>query len=160
MRPAVPVLLAGAMALDGALSTARMGAPSAPVATLSVVAAVALGIGGSTGAIAGFGAGVVLDLLAGPASPGGVHALVGLAVGTCAGVARPRVLGPVGSGVAIGAPAVGGGAAVIVTLQGLATSASSLPVEMVAGGALAGAIACPMVVRFLRGSLPERAREA
>lgn len=160
MRPAVPLLLVGAMALDAVLGTARMGAPSAPVVTLSVVAAVALGIGRSTGAGAGFGAGVVLDLLAGPASPGGVHALVGLAVGTCAGMPRPRVLGPVGSGVAVGAPAVGAGTAVTLALQGLATSASSMPVDMVAIGALAGAVACPMVLRFLRGGLPERARAA
>lgn len=156
MRPAVPLLVVGAMAFDAVLGAARTGAPSVPVVTLSVVAAVALGVGRSAGAIAGFGAGVVLDLLAGPASPGGVHALVGLAVGTFAGAVRPRVLGPVGRGIAVGAPAVGTGTAVTLVLQGLATSAPALPAEMVGLGTLAGAVACPMVVRLLRGALSER----
>lgn len=73
----------------------------------SAVARIGLAAKGRTGGIAGFGAGVVLDLLAGLASPGGVHAFVGLAVGTVAGVARPRVLGPVVGGVTVGGSTVG-----------------------------------------------------
>lgn len=160
MRPAVPVVLAAATVLDAVLGTARMGAPSAPVVTLSVVAGIGLATKGRTGAFVGFGAGVVFDLLAGPASPGGVHALVGLAVGSVVGVARPRVRRPVSGGVVVGAAAAGGGTAVTLALQGLATSAASVSIGGVVLGALAGAIACPMVLRFLRGALPERAPAA
>lgn len=160
MRPVVPVVLVAAIVVDAVAGTARMGAPTVPVMTLSVVVAIALRTTGSVGAVAGFGAGVVVDLLAGPASPGGVHALVGLAVGMCAGALRPRLLGPVSAGAAVGAPVVAAGSAVTLALQGLATSASSLPIETVAIGALSGAIACPMVLRFLSKALPERRRAA
>lgn len=160
VRPAVPALLVVAIVLDAVVSTVRTGASTAPVVTLAVVAGIALAMGGSVGAIAGFGAGVVLDLLAGPASPGGVHAIVGLALGSCAGAVRPRLLGPVGGGVAVGAPAVAVASAGTVALQGLATSAWSVPVDIVAIGASSGAIACPMVVRFLRGPLPDGPRAA
>lgn len=160
MRPAMALVLVGALTLDALLGAARTGAPSAPVVTLSAVAGIGLAAKGRTGAITGFGAGVVLDLLAGPASPGGVHAFVGLAVGTVANVARPRVLGPVGGGVTVGGSTVGLGTAVTLALQGLAASASVLPVDMVVLGVLSGALTCPMVVRFLGGALPEPARAA
>jgi rod shape-determining protein MreD len=160
MRARVPVLVVLAIVLDTVVGTARTGAPTAPVVTLAVVAGIALGAPGSVGAIAGFGAGVVLDLLAGPASPGGVHALVGLTVGSCVGAVRPRLLGPIGSGLLIGAPVVVVAAAGTMALQGLAASGPTLPVDIVALGALSGALACAMVVRFLRGPLPGAPRTA
>lgn len=158
MRPAVASLTIVAMALDAGLAVARTGAPSVPVLTLAVVAAVGLAAGRSAGAVLGFVTGVVFDLLAGPASPGGVHALVGMAVGSGAALVRPRLLGVVGAAAVTGPLLVAAAAAATLAMQGLVASGSSPSVESVVAGTLAGAVACPMVVRWMDRPLSERLR--
>lgn len=156
MRPAVAALAIVAMVLDAGLAVARTGAPSVPILTLAVVAAVGLAAGRSAGAVLGFVTGVVFDLLAGPASPGGVHALVGMAVGSGAALARPRLLGDVSAAAVVGPLLVAAATAATLAMQGLVASGPSLSVESVAAGTLAGAVACPMVVRLVDRPLSER----
>lgn len=158
--PVIVALIGCAIVVDAAIGTFRIGAPAVPLATLCVVASIALAGGPSAGMLAGFGAGVVLDLTAGPASPGGVHALVGLALGVSAGTLRPRMLGPAGAGIAVGAPAVAIGAAVTLGLQGTLVPTTTAPLSVPAIAAVAGAVACPMVVRMLVGPLSQWSRAA
>lgn len=86
--PVATLLVCGVLA-DGLVAMVRTGTGGAPAITLSVVTALALIAGPYRGMLWGFAAGVVLDLLAGPAV-GGVYALGGIVTGAVAGVAGRR----------------------------------------------------------------------
>jgi hypothetical protein len=141
LRPVtLGALLACGITADATVAIVQTGAGSTPVVTVSVVTALALVDGPYRGMLIGFAAGVVLDLLAGPAV-GGVHALGGVAVGALAGAVggrapdRPR--GMALTGVVV-VPAVALG---VLTLHGLlGRPAVSF------GGALPWAVVCGAVV--------------
>jgi cell shape-determining protein MreD len=87
-RLAIVALLACALAADAALGVLSPAVARPPLMLLAVVAGVALSGGIRAGMVTGFGVGLVLDLLSGPESLAGVHALTALTVGAAAGVVR------------------------------------------------------------------------
>jgi rod shape-determining protein MreD len=150
-RLAVTMLLSFAMLGDAALGALQPAILRPPVLSLAVVAGVALIVGARVGMAVGFVAGVVLDMLSGPASLAGVHTLMALLIGVTVGLARRHVrhassmLATVAGGLA-----VAGAAVLFVLLHRLLGSAVGDLREAVVGQALAaGAIVTPIVQRAL-----------
>lgn len=125
-----------------------------PLLAFAVVAGVALSVGTRVGVVAGFGTGVALDLLSGPASLAGVYTLTALIVGSASGaLARRRRDAPSGSAAVAGALAVSTAAVVAVTLHRLFGYAIADVVSGVIGQGLAlGAVVTPLVRHALARS--------
>jgi rod shape-determining protein MreD len=150
-RLAITMLLSFAVLGDAALGALQPAILRPPVLSLAVVAGVALVVGARIGMAAGFVAGVVLDLLSGPASLAGVHTLMALLIGVAVGLGRRHVrhvssmLATVAGGVA-----VAGAAVLFVVLHRLLGSAVGDLRAAVVGQALAaGAIVAPIAQRTL-----------
>jgi rod shape-determining protein MreD len=150
-RLAITMLLSFAMLGDAALGALQPAILRPPVLSLAVVGGIALVVGARVGMAVGFVAGVVLDMLSGPASLAGVHTLMALLIGVTVGLARQHVrhassmLATVAGGLT-----VAGAAVFFVLLHRLLGSAVGDLRGAVVGQALAaGAIVTPIVQRTL-----------
>lgn len=151
-RTAITALLSCAVLGDAALGALQPATARPPLLSLAVVAGVALFAGARVGMVTGFVAGVLLDMLSGPASLAGVHTLTTLLVGTVVGYGRRHPLYPsfVVAAVA-GGLAVAGAAALSVVLHRLVGSAVGHLFGAVVVHALAvGSVVTPIVQRTLR----------
>lgn len=147
LRAAALVVIGGALVVDAALGVLPGARVAAPSCTVAAVVAVAAAGGSRAGMLTGFGAGVVLDLLAGPAALAGVHTLTMLAVGVAVGSVRGRVRRATGFALCAGAVAVPAAVGVATGLQRLLHPATGGMAEPVAAGAVVGALATPVVLR-------------
>lgn len=153
-RRTVVALIVGAVLGDAALGVLWPAVARPPLLPVAVVAAVALSGGVRAGMVTGFATGLVLDLLSGPVSVAGVHALTGLTVGAVVGWAHgdPRHRAA-GFAALTGALGVAGAAVMLLLLQRSLGYAVGDTMGTVVTQALAvGTIATPIVQRVLRRS--------
>ena len=87
-RTVIAGLLACALVGDAVFGALQPATVRPPLVCLAVVAGVALAAGARVGMVCGFAAGVMLDLLSGPASVAGVHTLTMVLTGAAAGYGR------------------------------------------------------------------------
>lgn len=150
----VAALLAGAVVGDAALGAVWPAAARSPLLPIAVVAAVAVSAGVRAGMVTGFAAGLVLDLLAGPVSVAGAHALTALTTGTVAGWAHrdPRHR-TARFAALVGALSAAGASVMLLFLQRALDHAAGDTVGSVVTHALAvGMVVTPIVHRMLRRS--------
>jgi rod shape-determining protein MreD len=145
------MLLSCAVLGDAGLGVLWPATTRPPVLTFAVVAGVALFGGGRLGVVAGFGAGVVLDLLSGSASLAGVHTLAALITGSAVGyVRRRRRHVPAGFAAATGGLAVSAAAVAAVVLHRmLGYTVGGIVGDVVGQALVAGAVATPLAWRAL-----------
>lgn len=141
------MLVVGAIAADTLAGTVRVGGAGVPVVTLAAVTALALAAGPRAGMGAGFVAGAVFDLLAGPLSLAGIHAIVGVALGVAAGTAAPHVGVRMRGAAVVGSLAVPAAASLLLALHGTVPAAWS-GVGIMPSLALAGGIVTPVMLRL------------
>lgn len=147
LHAAALVVVGGAVVVDTALGVLPDALVAAPLWTLSAVVAVAAAGGARAGMLSGFGAGVLLDLLAGPVALAGVHTLTALAVGVTVGSVGRRLGRAIGFAVCAGAVAVPAAVGIATGLQRLLHPATGGMAELVAAGAAVGALATPVALR-------------
>ena len=150
-RWTIGALLACALIGDAAIGVAWPAVARPPLLPIAAVVAVAMAAGVRAGMVTGFTTGLVLDLLAGPVSIAGAHALSALAVGAVAGwthrdprhrTARFAAL--------IGALGVACAAVMFMVLQRTLDHAMGDTMGTVVAHALAvGAVATPIVQQAL-----------
>lgn len=148
------MLLACALLVDAALRTLWPPAARAAVVPLAVVAAISLAQGVRRGMVAGFTVGVLLDVLAGPSSVAGVHALTGLLLGVAVGwTHRDPRHGDTGFAVVVGGLAVAVAAVVFTALQrSLGYAPPDTMGSVVAHAVVVGSVATPIAQRGVRVS--------
>jgi rod shape-determining protein MreD len=153
-RTAITILLVGAVLADAVLGALRPATVRPPLLVLAVVAGVALVGGVRVGMVTGFVAGLLLDVLSGPASLVGVHTLTGLFAGTVAGYERRQsrawVWSPSAFASVIGTLVVASAAALSVMLHRLLGTTVTDMLDSVVAGVAAGAIVTPVAQRAQR----------
>jgi rod shape-determining protein MreD len=150
-RMAIAVLLCCGVLGDAALGALQPAIARPPLLSLATLAGFALVVGARVGMVIGFVAGVMLDMLSGPASVAGVHTLTALLIGVVVGLGRRHVEHPSSALATVaGGLAVAGAAVLSVALHRLVGSVVGQLLDAVVVQALAvGAIVTPIVQRTL-----------
>ena len=154
-RRSACALVACALLGDAAIGALWPATARPALLPIAAVAGIALAGGARAGMVGGFATGLVLDLLAGPASVAGVHTLIALLVGAAVGSARrdPRH-STAGFAALAGALAVAVAAVSFMMLQrALGYAGDDGLGTVVAQALVAGAITTPIARRVMPGSV-------
>jgi rod shape-determining protein MreD len=162
-RAAIAALLLCALVGDAVLGALQPATARPPLVSLAVVAGVALFAGARLGMVSGLVAGVVLDLLSGPASVAGIQTLTTVLTGAVVGYGRrhPRHEAPAVAA-AVGSLAVAGATVLSIVLQRMLGSAVAHAfgpaiAQAVVVGALVTTLAHRiLLLRVVRPLLPKR----
>lgn len=153
-RTVTVALVSGALLADAVLGVLRPGVTRPPLFVLAVVAGLALEGGVRWGMATAFVAGLILDLVSGPASVAGVHTLTALFAGTVVGYERRHVGASVWSPAAfasvVGGLATATAAVVSVALHRLLGATVTDMFGSVAAALVVGSTVTPLAQRALR----------
>lgn len=149
-RTVIAALLSCAVLGDAVLGALQPATARPPLVSLAAVAGVAVVAGARVGMIAGFAAGVVLDLLSGAASVAGVHILTLVLAGAAAGYGRRHPRRDASAVVAAtGSLAVAGAAVLSILLQRmLGSSVASAVGQVIVQALMVGAVVTVVVHRI------------